>query len=63
MDLAESAFLAGINDGPNMYNPYGEEDNSELIKSRTKLVLHFMKEQKVELAMTQQKLKNYIMRQ
>ena len=28
-----------------MYNPYGEEDNSELIKSRTKLVLHFMKEQ------------------
>lgn len=45
LDLAESAFLAGINDGPNMYNPYGEEDNSELIKSRTKLVLHFMKEQ------------------
>ena len=32
LDLAESAFLAGINDGPNMYNPYGEEDNSELIK-------------------------------
>lgn len=45
LDLAESAFLAGINDGPNMYNPYGEEDNSELIKSRTKLVLRFMKEQ------------------
>ena len=45
LDLAESAFLAGINDGPNMYNPYGEEDNSELIKARTKLVLSFMKEQ------------------
>ena len=45
LDLAESAFLAGINDGPNMYNPYGEEDNSERIKARTKLVLSFMKEQ------------------
>ena len=45
LDLAESAFLAGINNAPNMYNPYGEEDNSELIKSRTKLVLSFMKEQ------------------
>ncbi len=45
LDLAESAFLAGINDGPNMYNPYGEADNSELIKERTKLVLYFMREQ------------------
>ncbi len=45
LDLAESAFLAGINDGPNMYNPYGKTDNSELIKDRTKLVLYFMKEQ------------------
>lgn len=46
MDLAESAFLAGINDGPNMYNPYDKEnDHSELIESRTKLVLRFMKEQ------------------
>lgn len=46
LDLAESAFLAGINDGPNMYDPYDEEnDHSELIKSRTKLVLYFMKEQ------------------
>lgn len=45
LDLAESAFLAGINHAPNMYNPYGEDDNSELIKDRTKLVLYFMKEQ------------------
>ena len=45
LDLAESAFLAGINHAPNMYNPYGEEDNSELIKDRTKLVLSFMREQ------------------
>lgn len=45
LDLAESAFLAGINNGPNAYDPYGEEDTSELINSRTKLVLYFMKEQ------------------
>lgn len=46
LDLAESAFLAGINNAPNMYNPYDKEnDHSELIKNRTKLVLSFMKEQ------------------
>ncbi len=46
LDLAESAFLAGINNAPNMYNPYDKEnDHSELIKNRTKLVLRFMKEQ------------------
>ena len=46
LDLAESAFLAGINNAPNMYNPYDKDnDHSELIKSRTKLVLGFMKEQ------------------
>lgn len=45
LDLAESAFLAGINNGPNAYDPYGDYDTSELIKSRTKLVLYFMKEQ------------------
>lgn len=46
LDLAESAFLAGINNAPNMYDPYDKEnDHSELIKSRTKLVLGYMKEQ------------------
>ncbi len=46
LDLAESAFLAGINNAPNMYDPYDKEnDHSDLIKSRTKLVLDFMKEQ------------------
>lgn len=46
LDLAESAFLAGINNAPNMYDPYDKEnDHSELIKSRTKLVLQYMKEQ------------------
>ena len=46
LDLAESAFLAGINNAPNMYNPYDEEnDTSELIKERTLYVLECMKEQ------------------
>ena len=46
LDLAESAFLAGINNAPNMYNPYSETNNhAELIKNRTKLVLRFMHEQ------------------
>lgn len=46
LDLAESAFLAGINNAPNMYDPYDtKNDHSELIKNRTKLVLNFMKEQ------------------
>lgn len=44
LDLAESAFLAGINHAPNSYNPFGEKDNSELIKKRTKIVLVKMKE-------------------
>ncbi len=46
LDLAESAFLAGINNAPNAYTPYDENnDNSEKIKSRTKYVLDCMKEQ------------------
>ena len=44
LDLAECAFLAGINNAPNSYNPFGEEDNTELIKRRTKIVLAKMKE-------------------
>lgn len=44
LDLAESAFLAGINHSPNSYNPFGEKDNSELIKKRTKIVLAKMRE-------------------
>lgn len=44
LDLAESAFLAGINHSPNSYNPFGEKDNSEIIKKRTKTVLGKMKE-------------------
>lgn len=44
LNLAESAFLAGINNAPNSYNPFEGKDNSELIKKRTKTVLGKMKE-------------------
>lgn len=44
MDLAECAFLAGINNSPNSYNPYGDKDNTEKIKTRTKTVLNKMLE-------------------
>lgn len=37
-------FLAGINHSPNSYNPFGEKDNSEKIKKRTKTVLSKMLE-------------------
>ena len=43
LSLAEAAFLAGINDAPNSYNPFGETDNSERIEKRTKTVLNQMK--------------------
>lgn len=48
LSLAESAFLAGINDSPNYYNPFGEEDKTETIKNKTKLVLGKMLEVKDE---------------
>lgn len=44
LDLAECAFLAGINNSPNSYNPYGEKDNTEKIKKRAKTVLMKMLE-------------------
>ena len=51
LDLAESAFLAGINTSPNMYNPYKlasendtEEKRDERIKSKVLTVLSKMKE-------------------
>ena len=47
LDLAEAAFLAGINHAPNGYNPFDEEeDNSEAIKERTLTVLSQMKKLK-----------------
>lgn len=48
LSLAESAFLAGINDSPNYYNPFEGEDKTELIKNKTKLVLAKMLEVKDE---------------
>ena len=45
LDLAECAFLAGINNAPNSYNPFNEEkDNTEKIEKRTKTVLNKMLE-------------------
>ncbi len=44
LSLAECAFLAGINNAPNSYNPFGENDTSEKIIKRTKTVLNKMLE-------------------
>ena len=44
LSLAECAFLAGINNSPNSYNPFTGEDNEEKIISRTKTVLSKMEE-------------------
>ena len=44
LSLAEAAFMAGINDSPNYYNPFGEEDKTEIINNKTKLVLQKMLE-------------------
>ena len=43
LDIAQAAFLAGINHSPNNYDPFNEAvDNTEEIKSRTKTVLYQM---------------------
>lgn len=45
LDLAECAFMAGINHSPNAYDPYDEsKNNEEKIKNRTLTVLGKMKE-------------------
>lgn len=44
LNLAECAFLAGINNSPNSYNPFSDTDKSEKISKRTKTVLNKMKE-------------------
>lgn len=46
LTLEECAFLAGINNSPNSYNPFGDKDNSEKITKRTKTVLSKMLELK-----------------
>ena len=45
LTLEECAFLAGINNAPNSYNPFDtNKDNSEKIKTRTLAVLYKMNE-------------------
>lgn len=46
LDLAECAFLAGINNTPNSYDPFVEDNtqNLEKIKTRTRIVLDKMHE-------------------
>ena len=45
LTLAECAYMAGINSSPNRYNPFDETtDNTELIKSQTKVALNKMQE-------------------
>ena len=46
LKLSECAFLAGINNSPNSYNPFKGNDNNEKIIKRTKTVLAKMKELK-----------------
>lgn len=47
LSIAQCAFLAGINNSPNRYNPYSEKDHTELIKKRTKTVLGQMKKLRI----------------
>ena len=45
LSLAECAFLAGINNSPNSYNPFNKDvNNTEKINNRTKTVLYKMNE-------------------
>lgn len=44
LNLAESAYIAGITHAPNIYNPFKENPNTDKIKTRTKTVLAKMKE-------------------
>lgn len=42
LSLSQCAFLAGINNSPNSYNPFSDNDKSEKISKRTKTVLNKM---------------------
>lgn len=44
LSLEECAFLAGINNSPNSYNPFKNANNTEKIEKRTKTVLYKMLE-------------------
>ena len=45
LNLEECAFLAGVNNSPNSYNPFSDKDRTEKICKRTKTVLYQMLEQ------------------
>ena len=45
LSLEECAYLAGINNSPNSYNPFSDKDRTEKISKRTKTVLNQMIEQ------------------
>ena len=46
LDIAQCAFLAGINHSPNLYNPFDDSlDNDQTIIDRTTTVLYEMKDQ------------------
>lgn len=44
LSVAQAAFIAGINHSPSSYNPYGETDVSEKVRTRTLNVLGKMHE-------------------
>lgn len=44
LSVAQAAFIAGINHSPSSYNPYGETNIAEKIKTRTLNVIAKMKE-------------------
>lgn len=44
--IKRMCFWQGLNNSPNSYNPYGDTDNTEKIKKRTKTVLSKMLELK-----------------
>lgn len=44
LNLAESAYIAGITHAPNVYNPFKESPSTDKIKTRTKTVLGKMKQ-------------------
>ena len=45
LNLEECAFLAGLNNSPNSYNPFSDKDRTEKITKRTKTVLYQMYDQ------------------
>ena len=44
LTIAESAFLAGLTHSPNLYNPFENTNNADIIKNRIKTVLNKMLE-------------------